>query len=380
MSKIPIIVIGTLVLGALNSLFTKYQDNQCVKNCENPDLSTHRYFEQPAVQTLQMFLGELGIFFVYYLCYKSPFSRRQTGMSTETEAPSHLKFGQSIKLSIPAILDLTATSLMNIGLLYIPVSIYQMTRGAVVLFVAILSVLFLQTHVRKLEWVALAFVTLGVALVGFSGTTSSGPSDDNAAPKVVFGIVLVILAVSLQALQFVAEEHILKDRSIVPLKVVYNEGFYGTIILTFFMIVLNYIFAAIYSEKQFENSPFNLRESFSQVFKSKEIIISSIFIMISISTFNFCGVSITHMLSATARTTIDTCRTLVVWLVALILGWESFSFLQCFGFALLVFGTLCFNGALTPEDWEFVPIFLKERDFMSISTHPGSLDTEELSP
>jgi drug/metabolite transporter (DMT)-like permease len=37
--------------------------------------------------------------------------------------------------------------LMNIGLLYTPVSIYQMTRGALVLFVGILSVLFLH---RKL--------------------------------------------------------------------------------------------------------------------------------------------------------------------------------------------------------------------------------------
>jgi len=36
--------------------------------------------------------------------------------------------------------------LMNIGLLYTPVSIYQMTRGSLVLFVGILSVLFLHRH------------------------------------------------------------------------------------------------------------------------------------------------------------------------------------------------------------------------------------------
>ena len=35
---------------------------------------------------------------------------------------------------------------MNIGLLYTPVSIYQMTRGSLVLFVGILSVLFLRRH------------------------------------------------------------------------------------------------------------------------------------------------------------------------------------------------------------------------------------------
>ncbi len=33
---------------------------------------------------------------------------------------------------------------MNVGLLYAPVSIYQMTRGALVLFVGVLSVIFLR--------------------------------------------------------------------------------------------------------------------------------------------------------------------------------------------------------------------------------------------
>jgi hypothetical protein len=35
---------------------------------------------------------------------------------------------------------------MNVGLLYTPVSIYQMTRGALVLFVGVLSVIFLRRH------------------------------------------------------------------------------------------------------------------------------------------------------------------------------------------------------------------------------------------
>jgi drug/metabolite transporter (DMT)-like permease len=37
-----------------------------------------------------------------------------------------------------------AWQLMNVGLLYTPVSIYQMTRGALVLFVGMLSVMFLR--------------------------------------------------------------------------------------------------------------------------------------------------------------------------------------------------------------------------------------------
>lgn len=36
------------------------------------------------------------------------------------------------------------SQLMNIGLLYTPVSIFQMTRGALVLFVGVFSVVFLR--------------------------------------------------------------------------------------------------------------------------------------------------------------------------------------------------------------------------------------------
>ena len=45
--------------GCANSLFTKYQDNQCVENCDDPNPSHRLLFEQPVFQTFQMFLGEV---------------------------------------------------------------------------------------------------------------------------------------------------------------------------------------------------------------------------------------------------------------------------------------------------------------------------------
>jgi len=53
---------------------------------------------------------------------------------------------------------------------------------------------------------------------------------------------------------------------------------------------------------------------------------------------------VTRTVSATSRSTIDTCRTLFIWIVSLGLGWESFKWLQVVGFILLVYGTFLFNG------------------------------------
>jgi hypothetical protein len=66
-------------------------------------------------------------------------------------------------------------------------------------------------------------------------------------------------------------------------------------------------------------------------------------ISISIALFNYCGLSVTRTISATSRSTIDTCRTLFIWILSVALGWETFSWLQVLGFAVLIYGTFIFN-------------------------------------
>lgn len=70
----------------------------------------------------------------------------------------------------PAVCDIAGTTLMNVGLILTPVSIYQMSRGALVLWVGILSVMFLGRKLRAYQWASLIIVMLGVALVGLAGS------------------------------------------------------------------------------------------------------------------------------------------------------------------------------------------------------------------
>lgn len=329
-------------------------------NCSDPDVSKHRNYEQPGIQTLQMFIGELAIYIVYYILYKSRFSKRAQYTPIGEDVAQLTSTAKSILLAIPSLCDILATTFMNIGLIYTPVSIYQMTRGVVVLFVAVLSVIFLKRRIRKLEWIALIVITLGIAIVGYSGSSTQPAADD--AVLVVIGISLIIVATIFQAVQFVVEEKIMARYSIIPLRLVYTEGFFGLVILLAALIVLYFVVGAVQSPTTFADSPFNLHESLRQTFSLREVLTSSLLIMVCIAIFNFCGISLTHQLSATSRSTVDSCRTLLVWLIAMVLGWDSFLWLQTLGFATLVFGTLCFNGVFQPEDWSWVPQFLKDTE------------------
>ncbi|KAK8172006.1 hypothetical protein BKA80DRAFT_287856 [Phyllosticta citrichinensis] len=451
---VPFLVSMMLLTGVCNTLLTKFQDQQCMRNC---DSKLPEYFEQPVIQTLQMFIGEMGCWLVVggFALYQSYFAKRCAAESggyepvprssvdnndnegpgsAETEAeetpdsgstevedgevanplklvPSHASDGHNrvpltgwkvTYLALPAVCDIAGTTLMNVGLLFVAASIYQMTRGALVLFVGLFSVLFLKRHLRLYKWAALVIVVLGVMLVGLAGAISkddkashgssidagaaghmspqtpmggnkyalsgsilvrslqnvmgTGEEEPIAAPlavRTIIGVLLIAGAQIFTATQFVLEESIMENYELEPLKVVGWEGIFGFSVTVLCMVILHF---AVGQTPAGRYGYFDAKEGLREITHFPAVAISSILIMISIGGFNFFGLSVTRTVSATSRATIDTCRTLFIWIVSLGLGWETFKWLQVAGFALLVYGTFLFNDIVRPPlqawlDW-----------------------------
>lgn len=108
---------------------------------------------------------------------------------------------RTVLLAIPACCDITGTTLMNVGLLFVAASIYQMTRGALVLFVGLFSVLFLKKKLYLFHWFSLVIVVLGVALVGLAGAIWSGkaPADLPDHSPELKTVVLLVRDAAVQA-------------------------------------------------------------------------------------------------------------------------------------------------------------------------------------
>ncbi|KAJ2911939.1 hypothetical protein MD484_g8468, partial [Candolleomyces efflorescens] len=379
---VPFLLGGMILTGSTNSLWSKWQDMQCVENCADPDPSKHVLYEQPVWQTLQMFLGEMLCFLpILYAWLRSRYQARAVHLHEEEETdpltkptdkqePEPLQGWKFLLLWIPAACDLTATTLMNVGLLYTPVSIYQMTRGALVLFVGVFSVIFLKRRLWLYQWISLLIVISGVALVGYSGSLIKDALKDTLVPhalrslaaraapvtakggeaedlgNVLVGVFLILFAQIFTATQFVVEEKILGRYAVSPLVAVGFEGLFGTIsiLMLFPILAIPSVTAA---------SPFfDLGRGWYQMINTPSVMYSGVAIAISISLFNFFGLSVTRHVSATARSLTDTCRTLAIWIISLGLGWEKFlipiSFLQVLGFSLLVYGTFVFNNLVRP--------------------------------
>ncbi len=195
-------------------------------------------------------------------------------------------------LSLPAICDIIGTTLMNAGLLMVAASIYQMTRGALVLFVGLFSLIFLGRKLHLFQWLSLVGVVLGVALVGLAGaiqpdskekaTSLITLADDPAAAdavRVILGVLLIAGAQIFTATQFVLEESLLERSSIEPIEVVGWEGLFGLSVTLIGMLVLHF---AIGRTDAGRFGPFDAVEGLRQMVENKVILITSFLIMLSI--------------------------------------------------------------------------------------------------
>jgi len=431
-ATIPFLVGMMLLCGVVSTISMKWQDMTCVANCDTDHPS---FFEQPVLQTIQMFMGEAGCWLIVFASFVLgrvrsyvTFSQATTYQSVRAEGtavdetgeeeidseddrdiPATLTSSQTLVdpsnvlakpfidaesqpllpyqrkplsgwkvflLALPAVCDLTGTTVMNAGLLFVAASIFQMTRGALVLFVGLFSVLFLRRHLSGWKWASLFIVVAGVAVVGLAGVIEGKSHSDipaipgegdheqnvfrqyghiardgvtimveHSAAETLLGVFLIAVAQIFAAAQYVLEESIMEHYSMEPITVLGWEGFFG---LTTCLAAQGILHATIGQTEAGKGGYFDARTGYEQWLNNPTIMVSSVAGMFAVAGLNFFGLSITRTVSATSRSTIDTCRTLIIWIVSLGLGWESFKWLQLVGFALLVWGTGIFNEIVQP--------------------------------
>ncbi|TPX54826.1 hypothetical protein PhCBS80983_g05716 [Powellomyces hirtus] len=394
-SVVLALVAGMLLTGTINTILNKLQDNTCVHNCQAPNPRNRRYFEQPLWQTVNMFFGEALCLLVYYVASYVEHRRAAVadarvavvhpddpGVAVPSDAVSEtspliapaftshtvqpMTGTRNLLLWIPTLCDMTATTLMNVGLIHISASIYQMLRGSVVLFTGILSVVFLHRRHPLYRWFALVMVFTGVAIVGLSSIVEPSPripgADDDsnhhlvargdndtsdAQRSSIIGVMLVVLAQTVTASQFVIEEKLLSQYHVPAIKAVGLEGLFGLITTGTLMPILYYAFG-----KNTGNF-FDLPVGWNEMISHAQVLWAGIGIIFSIAFFNWFGLSVTRSISATSRSTIDTCRTIFIWIISLSLGWEHFRWLQVVGFIILIYGTFLFNDVVKPPPFAF---------------------------
>lgn len=268
-------------------------------------------------------------------------------------------------VAIPSVFDIIATGLCCMGFLYIPPSVWQLLRGAEMVFAAIFAVGCLGRRLFAFHWLGLLFCVAGIVLVGLASVwgedsaRAAKGTDSEGAWIVLFGMGLALLGQVVQAAQVVAEEWLLKDVDLPGLQIVGFEGLWGG------LIMLSVVFPLLYALPGSDHGHFEDEADAVAVLSSNWKLLGIIAIYtFSCGTYNVAGLAVTGALSAVHRVMLEALRTSIVWGFGLTvhyavdkhspLGevWTPYSILEVVGFFILVLGQAVYGAMVkVPGLW-----------------------------
>jgi multidrug transporter EmrE-like cation transporter len=256
--------------------------------------------------------------------------------------------------AVPATFDVLGSTCNFFGLSRVAASVYQMMRAFMIVVTATFSVLFLKKKYYVHHMIGISMVIAGVIIVG---TVSIHNAPANAKTTDPVGILFLVCAQFFSGGMMVTEEKLIKGSGhVTPLLAIGLEGLSGCTLL---ILLLPFI-GLIPCTREMANGkdiacPFgHLDDStaaIAQIFGETELCLLVFGSMCSIAMFNFFGISITQLLSSSSRAVIDPTRTLFIWIMSILLGWEAFIYLQLIGFAISTFGMLVFNEIVPLPFW-----------------------------
>lgn len=111
---------------------------------------------------------------------------------------------------------------MYVGLSMTYASSFQMFRGAVIVFVAILSIAFLGRRQVLRQWLGIVIICAGLAMVGVSDMISGKDGGSkHSQEEVIIGDAIILVAQIITAVQMVYEEKFVAGMDIPALQGVF---------------------------------------------------------------------------------------------------------------------------------------------------------------
>merc|ERR1719316_370506 len=199
-------------------------------------------------------------------------------------------------VGIPAAFDLGTSMLTFFGLMYLSTSIWQMLRGSMIVFSALLSVPVLGRKLYCFHWLGICICIAGLVTVGTSNVLNSDTDEaiNTDVGDATLGMMLVVSGQMVIAGQMIAEEKLLKDVNLPGMLIVAFEGVWG-----FFLTICIVYPICTYIGLE------DMYDTYAMMLDSAELQTIATILVFSCATYNCAGMAVTSLLSAVQRSMIE---------------------------------------------------------------------------
>lgn len=326
------------VSGIVSSYCFKLMDKSQAPTCDGCETA---YFVAPFTQSFFMFAGETLALILYGI--DSFFSARKDKANLfDFERNPQVYEGRKSPVwywFLPALLDLTNTTLSNIAMTYTYASTSQMLRNFSVCICAVEQLLIIRRGVRVHEWFGVIIMTVAMMLAAIPAII--WPDTDIAFdPDLAWiGIVMQISATVIEATLVVFEDFLFRKGRIAPSKAVGLEGVSG--------MVYTGVAMAIAAAVNYED----VKGSLYQVGHHGHLLAIVLCYLPVALIFNVSGLATTKLGGSLLRSIMQALRSPVVWLLDLATRSRQFDWFNLS--AVIVFAiSFDFTARLWPASWK----------------------------
>lgn len=259
----------------------------------------------------------------------------------------HTKIPWWLKPAVPAFFNLLNSAMRWASLVFVAASVAEMLISGMELVLSVCATRLVRGRkITWVRWLGVSVVTGGIILVGVFDTNNVAHDESNDGATVngqIVGILLILGQSVMSVIQDLTEEVFMQEAAFSPALLVGMEGAYGIVIA----IILYFFIAPLLGE-----NPSDVANSLSQ----GGVIGLAIGWTLLVTVTGIFNIAATAVTSSMTRNVWKNLRTMLVWIIGLILfyatgssnlgeGWYiPGSFLILLGYAVMCLGIFVYYG------------------------------------
>ena len=247
--------------------------------------------------------------------------------------------------------------LISNAILLVDISILKMMSGSLIVWSSFLTVFWLKRPLLPYKWAGMILTCIGLVMVGGATLLDEEEMHDKSnlnnssatalGLRAGHGLLLQQIGLIVEAFHRVYQEMLSAEFRTSAKQIVGYEGLWGVVFMICILYAMNLLPGVDNGVVQSSD------DAYTMVMGSPILVNFIVLMMIGVSVCNWLGVTVCRHWSAVTRCLVDSCATILVWGVQIVLHYSGHRtygeklkphwWLQLLGFAFVVFGSLFYN-------------------------------------